>query len=171
MKNLLETYAIEQLQAYNGVIAAGVFGGRIEAMAWDAGLTGPWLNIAAYPGTPLRVMAGPGTGKTFAALRRVARLLETGTSPSSILAVSFTRTAANEVQPSLKTPNIELQQLNEEVREQYKLIAKNPELSEHYHQQIRKLLYQIVEKTDVPEARKQELRKHIDDMGNRKIKR
>jgi DNA helicase-2/ATP-dependent DNA helicase PcrA len=62
-------------------------------MAWDTGLSGPWLKIAQCPGTPLRVMAG--TGKTYAALRRVARLLETGTPPSDILAVSFTRTAAN----------------------------------------------------------------------------
>ena len=66
-------------------------------MAWDTGLAGPSLNIAAYTGTPLRVMAGPGTGKTFAIMRRIARLLETGTPPSLILAVSFTRTAANDL--------------------------------------------------------------------------
>ncbi len=72
-------------------------------MAWNAGLNGPWLNIAQYPGTPLRVMAGPGTGKTFAAMRRVARLLETGTQPSKILAVSFTRTAANDLVSQLQS--------------------------------------------------------------------
>ena len=66
-------------------------------MAWSTGLVGPSLNIASYAGTPLRVMAGPGTGKTFALMRRVSRLLETGTPPSSILVVSFTRTAANDL--------------------------------------------------------------------------
>ena len=67
--------------------------GEKSKMAWNTGLTGPWLQIASYQGTPLRVMAGPGTGKTFALMRRVARLLETGTNPSTILTVSFTRTA------------------------------------------------------------------------------
>jgi superfamily I DNA/RNA helicase len=66
-------------------------------MSWDSGLTGPHLSIASYQGTPLRVMAGPGTGKTFALMRKVSRLLETGSSPSSILVVSFTRTAANDL--------------------------------------------------------------------------
>lgn len=57
------------------------------------GLQGPHLNIAAYPGTPLRVVAGLGTGKTFALMRRIARLLEQGAQPNGILAVTFTRTA------------------------------------------------------------------------------
>ena len=70
-------------------------------MAWDTGLTGTPLNIARYAGTPLRVMAGPGTGKTFSLMRKVSRLLETGTAPSSILVVSFTRTAANDLIASL----------------------------------------------------------------------
>ena len=70
-------------------------------MAWDSGLVGPHLEIARYPGTPLRIMASPGTGKTFAMMRKVARLLETGTLPSNILIVSFTRTAANELIHSL----------------------------------------------------------------------
>ena len=63
-------------------------------MAWNTGLTGTALSIASAPDTPLRVMAGPGTGKSFAMKRRVARLLEEGTDPRRILAVTFTRTAA-----------------------------------------------------------------------------
>ncbi|MGE0406270.1 MAG: UvrD-helicase domain-containing protein, partial [Candidatus Korobacteraceae bacterium] len=55
------------------------------------------MSIAAYAGTPLRVVAGPGTGKTFALMRRVARLLESGVQPNRILAVTFTRTAANDL--------------------------------------------------------------------------
>ena len=63
-------------------------------MAWNTGLQGTALNIAAYPGSPLRVVAGPGTGKTYALMRRVMRLLEQNVQPTSILAVTFTRTAA-----------------------------------------------------------------------------
>src|SRR6266852_3840229 len=66
-------------------------------MPWDTCLQGPHLNIASYAGTPLRVVAGPGTGKTFALMRRVARLLEQGVQPNHILAVTFTRTAANDL--------------------------------------------------------------------------
>jgi DNA helicase-2/ATP-dependent DNA helicase PcrA len=66
-------------------------------MAWDTGLYGVHLAIARYPGTPLRVVAGPGTGKTFALMRRVARLLEEGVQPERILAVTFTRTAASDL--------------------------------------------------------------------------
>lgn len=63
-------------------------------MTWDTDLTGTPLQIAGTNENPLRVMAGPGTGKTFAMKRRVARLLEEGTQPRRILAVTFTRTAA-----------------------------------------------------------------------------
>ena len=63
-------------------------------MVWNEGLTGPVLNIAQTKANPLRVMAGPGTGKTFAMKRRVARLLEEGSEATRILAVTFTRTAA-----------------------------------------------------------------------------
>ena len=63
-------------------------------MSWDDGLTGTARNIAATNDSPLRVMAGPGTGKSFAMKRRVARLLESGQNPQRILAVTFTRNAA-----------------------------------------------------------------------------
>jgi DNA helicase II / ATP-dependent DNA helicase PcrA len=63
-------------------------------MAWNDDLVGAALNIAATNNTPLRVMAGPGTGKSFAMNRRVARLLEAGANARRILAVTFTRTAA-----------------------------------------------------------------------------
>lgn len=63
-------------------------------MSWNDGLTGTALQIAATDDTPLRVMAGPGTGKSFAMKRRVARLLENGQNPRRILAVTFTRNAA-----------------------------------------------------------------------------
>jgi DNA helicase II / ATP-dependent DNA helicase PcrA len=69
----------------------------VSTVPWNANLQGVQLNIAAYNGTPLRVVTGPGTGKTFALMRRVARLLEQGVAPGRILAVTFTRTAANDL--------------------------------------------------------------------------
>lgn len=66
-------------------------------MPWDTGLEGPARNIAGYSGRFLRVKAGPGTGKTYALMRRVTRLLESGVPPTTILAISFTKTAANDL--------------------------------------------------------------------------
>ena len=63
-------------------------------MGWDDGLTGTGRNIAATNDSRLRVMAGPGTGKSFAMKRRVARLLEGRLDPRRILAITFTRNAA-----------------------------------------------------------------------------
>lgn len=63
-------------------------------MSWNDDLTGTALQIAATTEAPLRVMAGPGTGKSFAMKRRVARLLEENVNPRRILAVTFTRNAA-----------------------------------------------------------------------------
>lgn len=71
-------------------------------MAWDDGLTGEVLAIARTNDSPLRVVAGPGTGKSFAMQRRVARLIEEGSDPKSILAVTFTRNAANSLRDDLR---------------------------------------------------------------------
>jgi DNA helicase II / ATP-dependent DNA helicase PcrA len=67
----------------------------------DKGLSGMAKDIAAYSGARLRVVAGPGTGKSFALMRRLARLLEEGTPPSRILAVTFTRTAAADLRTDI----------------------------------------------------------------------
>ena len=75
-------------------------------MAWDQGLIGTALQIAATQESPLRVMAGPGTGKSFAMKRRVARLLEEGVNPRRILAVTFTRNAAASIVEDLHNLNI-----------------------------------------------------------------
>lgn len=69
---------------------------------WDDGLTGVHRDIAEDPRTPLHILAGPGTGKTFAMMRRVARLLEEGAPPDDILAISFTRTAATDLREQLE---------------------------------------------------------------------
>jgi DNA helicase-2/ATP-dependent DNA helicase PcrA len=75
-------------------------------MAWNDDLVGAALSIASTPNTPLRVMAGPGTGKSFAMKRRVARLLETGANARRILAVTFTRTAASGLVDDLLNLNV-----------------------------------------------------------------
>ena len=64
---------------------------------WSRGLRGSALSIASNDDPRLRVVAGPGTGKSFALKRRVARLLEQGQDPKRILAVTFTRTAAADI--------------------------------------------------------------------------
>jgi len=58
--------------------------------------------MAADAHSPLRVVAGPGTGKTFALMRRVARLLAEGTKPERLLVSTFTRTAAADLQKELQ---------------------------------------------------------------------
>lgn len=45
----------------------------------------------------LRALAGPGTGKTYALVRRLAQLLEAGTEPGKVLVVTFARTAARDL--------------------------------------------------------------------------
>ncbi|MBC7076744.1 MAG: ATP-dependent helicase, partial [Synergistales bacterium] len=69
---------------------------------WDVGLSGPARRIAELDHTPMRVLAGPGTGKTFALMRRVARLLQGGATPNRILVCTFTRTAARDLQKELE---------------------------------------------------------------------
>lgn len=78
-------------------------------MSWDKELDkdNPAYKIASYDGTPLRVMAGPGAGKTFAMMRRIARLLSEGVEPSKILVVTFTRTAASDLGRELSKLDIE----------------------------------------------------------------
>jgi superfamily I DNA/RNA helicase len=76
-------------------------------MPWDTDLTGVGRNIAATNDTPLRVIAGPGTGKSHAMKRRTARLLEEGAEPRRILAVTFTRNAARELKNDISALGVE----------------------------------------------------------------
>lgn len=76
-------------------------------MRWNENLEGPAFKIAATNHTPLRVVAGPGTGKTFALMRRVTRLLEEGCNPKRILVATFTRTAARDLQQEIKGLGVE----------------------------------------------------------------
>jgi len=76
-------------------------------MNWDDDLEGVALQIAKTNSNPLRVMAGPGTGKSFAMMRRIARLLQEGADSKSILVVTFTRTAANGLIKDLSNLNVD----------------------------------------------------------------
>jgi DNA helicase-2/ATP-dependent DNA helicase PcrA len=69
--------------------------------SWSSGLKGAALEIARARDARLRVRAGPGTGKTFALMRRVMRLLAEGIAPERILASTFTRTAARDLEAEL----------------------------------------------------------------------
>ena len=73
-------------------------------MAWDSGLdkSSVAYGIAAAPEQRVRVIAGPGTGKSFAMKRRVAKLLELGIAPKEVLAVTFTRVAAEDLHRELQ---------------------------------------------------------------------
>jgi DNA helicase II / ATP-dependent DNA helicase PcrA len=57
-------------------------------LVWSDGLDPgtPAYSIAAETNTRVRVVAGPGTGKSYAMKRRVARLLESGVTPNLIRA-------------------------------------------------------------------------------------
>ena len=72
-------------------------------MKWDKDLTGSHLAIAKTDDTPLRVVAGPGTGKTFAMAKILALLLEQHKEDSlKILLAAPTGKAAARIGESIK---------------------------------------------------------------------
>lgn len=72
-------------------------------MPWHDGLAidSPAFEIAQSTERRIRVLAGPGAGKSFAMKRRVARLLEEGVQPQHLLPVTFTRVAAEDLHREL----------------------------------------------------------------------
>jgi superfamily I DNA/RNA helicase len=66
----------------------------------------PAFNLASTDSHTVRAVAGPGSGKSFAIKRRVARLLETGMQPDQILAITFTRTAAQDLKREISSLGI-----------------------------------------------------------------
>lgn len=72
-------------------------------MPWYENLdpNSPAYAIAASRNPRIRVIAGPGTGKSYAMKRRVARLLEEAVDPATILPVTFTRVAAADLHREL----------------------------------------------------------------------
>ncbi len=75
----------------------------MDDMTWDTGLVGKQLEAARHVGKPARLLAGPGTGKTFVMTRRMCGLIEAqGVAPEAILALTFTRAAARELRQRVR---------------------------------------------------------------------
>lgn len=81
---------------------------RSPILPWSDGLepNSQAYQIAASDNPRVRVLAGPGTGKSFAMKRRVARLLESDVPPGEILPVTFTRVAAEDLHRELVTMQV-----------------------------------------------------------------
>jgi len=60
-------------------------------------------EAANFGDGPLRVIAGPGTGKTTTLTARVGVLLERGVTPERILLLTFTRRSAREIVSRVRT--------------------------------------------------------------------
>lgn len=60
------------------------------------------LEAVMYNGGPCLIIAGAGTGKTKTLTTKVAKLIADGTSPSRILAVTFTNKAAKEMRDRIE---------------------------------------------------------------------
>ena len=69
----------------------------------DVVLTDSQRRLAESDARFIRVLAGPGTGKTFGLKHRVRRLLELGVDPKRVLAVTFTRAAAASLRNDLNS--------------------------------------------------------------------
>lgn len=72
-------------------------------MAWNDGLENntPTYSLASSDADTIRSVAGPGSGKTFALIRRIIRLLESAVDPKKILAITFTRNASNDLKKEI----------------------------------------------------------------------
>ncbi|MCA9215895.1 MAG: UvrD-helicase domain-containing protein, partial [Planctomycetales bacterium] len=64
-------------------------------------LTGAQRAAVTHIDGPMLVVAGPGSGKTRVVTHRVANLIEKGIDPKSILALTFTNKAADEMRRRL----------------------------------------------------------------------
>ena len=76
---------------------------------WNEGLNpeSPAYNFASSNNKITRSLAGPGTGKTFSLIRRIAYLMEVeGVRPGKILVLTFTRAAAADFRKELRKLDI-----------------------------------------------------------------
>ena len=72
-------------------------------MSWDNELEKgtPAYELASSDAATIRAVAGPGSGKSYALMHRITRLIEQGINPNKILAITFTRTAAEDLKEKL----------------------------------------------------------------------
>lgn len=74
-----------------------------QELSWSQELAGRSLEIVASQERRICVQAGPGTGKSYCMTKRILRLLQEGHSaPKDILAITFTRTAAKDIERSIR---------------------------------------------------------------------
>ncbi len=64
-------------------------------------LTPDQQRAVEHSGSPLIVLAGPGTGKTRTIIHRIAHMIASGTAPESIVAMTFTVKAATQLRERL----------------------------------------------------------------------
>jgi len=80
----------------------------LNSMTWMDDIKGEEVfDIVECEDPKMSVIAGPGTGKSFALKRRVQRLLEEGKNPSRMLVVTFSRTAASDIKNELLELEVE----------------------------------------------------------------
>lgn len=74
-------------------------------MTWDKEIEkgSPAYNLASSDASTIRAVAGPGSGKSFAIKKRILRLLENKVNPNKILAITFTRTAAQDLKSEISS--------------------------------------------------------------------
>src|SRR5687767_8317535 len=70
---------------------------------WMQTLNEQQRAAATFGSSPLLIIAGAGTGKTNTLAHRVAHLIATGTDPSRILLLTFTRRASAEMLKRVET--------------------------------------------------------------------
>jgi len=70
---------------------------KLYSIDYERALNPSQLDAVTYADGPLLVIAGAGSGKTRTLTYRVARLVEEGAAPSSILLLTFTRKSAREM--------------------------------------------------------------------------
>ncbi|MBA3523459.1 MAG: UvrD-helicase domain-containing protein, partial [Geodermatophilaceae bacterium] len=70
---------------------------RAEPAAAPVVLDAAQRPVLGHRGGPLRVLAGPGTGKTTTLVEAVAARIDAGADPESVLVLTFSRRAAAEL--------------------------------------------------------------------------
>lgn len=84
------------------------------------------VNPAINPSISATVSASAGTGKTWSLVSRIIRLLINGAEPGSILAITFTRKAAAEMQSRLNERLLELASCSDELLQQNLQLIGSP---------------------------------------------